>query len=227
MTGFSYNPPAVTPEPVFNAAKVVYIDNENPASATVFSEYTTNGILVHNAALAANATYRYITPSGANFVYVGAAYAPYTFPASVKHMMFVRKSTAQSIPTGAGAIVTNWDNPIENTAGTAFNPVTGIYTTARAGFYAVRGNIEFASSAYTLAGQSRSVNFWVGGVRLLGGRNNIQAANTGQLGTNMSILGPLWIPAGVEIHITAQHQESENRDTNPFASSNHFCVTEI
>jgi hypothetical protein len=227
MTGFSYTPPAVTPEPVFNAAKVVYIDNENPASATVFSEYTTNGILVHNAALAANATYRYIAPSGANFIYVGAAYVPYTFPASVKHMMFVRKSTSQSIPTGAGATVTNWDNPIENTAGTAFNPVTGIYTTARAGFYTVRGNIEFASSAYTLAGQSRNVNFWVGGVRLLGGRNNIQAANTGQLGTNMSILGPLWIPVGVEIHITAQHQEPENRDTNPFASSNHLCITEI
>jgi hypothetical protein len=211
---------------VFSASKIVYLNNDDPASATVFSEATSSGVLVHNAALMANPSYRYITPSGANFIYSGGVYVAYTFPASVKHVLFVRKGTTQAIANLAGSIVTGWDAPLENTSGSAFNPATGVYTVSRAGFYSVRAAIEFQSSAYTTAGESRSVNFWIGGNRLLGVRNNIQAGNTGQINTTVGSFGPMWMAAGTTIHITAQHQEPTPQNINPFAASNHFCVTE-
>jgi hypothetical protein len=215
-------------EPVFAAAKLVYVNNENPAAASVFSEATASGVLVHNPALASNASYRYITPSGANFTFSGGTYTAYTFPASTKHMMFVRKSTTQSIPNAGGATVINWDAPIENTAGTAFNPTTGVYTVARSGFYRATAVVEFGAAAYTTSpGESRSVNFWVGGSRIASSRNNIQASNTGQFGSCLAEFGPMWLAAGTTIYISAQHQESTPRDLNPFATGTRFTVQEI
>jgi hypothetical protein len=226
MTGFIFNP-AGTPEPVFNATKLVFVNNEVPASATVFGEYTASGVLVHNASLMENATYRYITPSGKNFIYVGVAYVAYTFPASVKHMMFVRKGTTQSIAPGAGATIIGWDAPLENTAGTAFNPVTGIYTAARAGFYDINAVAEFGTAAYTTLGESRSVNIWIGGIRLSASRNNIQAGNTGQFGSCLAQIGPIWMPVGTTVHLSAQHQETTNRDLNPFSTGTRLSIREL
>lgn len=219
-----------TPILPFNALKIVYVNSEDPATATIFD--LTNPPAVNNESLKTDSRNLYTSTDSKLWRYVEKTglYDTYKYPFSFKHKMFARKSTTQAGITGFGADVVNWDTPITDTA-SAFNKTTGVYTIPKSGFYMASAKLQMTGG-------------WGAGGVLVDTTNcratimtstNIvsnsslwfQISRTSIADSGIPVLGPVYLAAGATVKVMAAHSQGGTRALAASALDNRFEIWEI
>ena len=214
--------------PPFEPTKMVYVNSTSPATATIFD--LANPPVTNDDSLKADTQNLYVGSNGSLWQYntATATYTTYTYPATVKHAVFAKKSVTQTGIPGAGAVVTAWDAPTTNTAGTAaFNAATGVFTCQRAGYYNISARLFFASASWTLAGIAVGVTILVKGVAAGTARMEHQAARTAQVNTGTAFVGPVYLVVGDTVSVSAFHGETTARSLLGTSGNNQWSIWEI
>lgn len=209
----------------FVPAKIVYFNSVNPATATIFD--IANPPSINNNSLKQDDQNLYTGSDSSLWRYNTATglYETYVFPVAVKHMLFVRKASTQSVASESAVIA--WDTPVSNTAGaSAFNAATGTFTCQRAGYYSSSARLNFASASWSVAGNSVSEKFMLNGVAVAVGRTEIQVSHTNQIAVNNTFAGPFWMAVGDTLKLNAAHGETTPRTISGGPTNNQWSIWE-
>jgi hypothetical protein len=215
--------------PVFEPSKIVYVNATSPTTATIFD--LANPPVTNDNALKNDSQNLYIGSNGSTWTSNGTVYSTYVYPATVKHMVHVRKSTTQAIAGNGLTVVTGWDAPTTNTAGAAaFNPATGVFTAQRAGYYMLNARLSYdVNQAWSPLGGGRGVRILINGTGVGTSIVNNQTTfvSPGNEQTGTVVAGPRYLAAGATVSVDTFHNEGTVRNLAPGGGLNQLSIWEI
>jgi hypothetical protein len=214
---------------VFEPSKIVYVNATSPTTATIFD--LANPPVTNDNALKNDSQNLYIGSNGSTWTSNGTVYSTYVYPATVKHMVHVRKSTTQAIAGNGLTVVTGWDAPTTNTAGAAaFNPATGVFTAQRAGYYMLNARLSYdVNQAWSPLGGGRGVRILINGTGVGTSIVNNQTTfvSPGNEQTGTVVAGPRYLAAGATVSVDTFHNEGTVRNLAPGGGLNQLSIWEI
>lgn len=136
-------------------AQTVYVNSTSPTTATIFD--LANPPATNDDTLKADSSNIYIGTDGSTWTYNSATgtYNTYVYPVTAKHGVLAY-APSQTVPNNAVTNLVNY-NTATNTSGTAWNPATGVFTAARAGWYDVSMNLFFNSGTWNGGSNAQAI----------------------------------------------------------------------
>ena len=204
-------------------AQVVYVNANDPATATEFfldPENPTN-----DTSLAQNSANIYIGQDGSTWTWDGTAYQTYEFPATVPHGFRAQLNNNAVTVSNANATFTSNYQTLENTAGGAWDPATGTFTAARAGWYQANASVLY-SSANWAANRYSQINIFKNNVVVAANLAMREEAVTGNLSSSATSSAAVYLNVGDTLRVQLFQNSGSNKVTHS-PIYNTFSVIQI
>jgi hypothetical protein len=218
-----------TTTPTFEPSKIVYVNAVSPTTATIFD--LNNPPTTNDDGLKNDSQNLYIGSDGSTWTSNGTVYSTYVYPTTVKHSLYVRKSTTQTIVANGLSVVTNWDAPMTNTAGTgSFNATTGVFTVQRSGYYMLSARLAYdVNQSWTPQGGGRGIRILVNGVGIAASVDSNQTTfiSPSFETTGIAFAGPYYLSAGNTVSIDTFANETTSRNLVANARQNTLSIWEV
>ena len=201
----------------------VFLNTNDPATATEF--YLDPEASTNDPSLAQDIANIYIGQDGSTWTWDGTAYQTYVYPTTVPHGFRARlNNNAVTVPHATSTFTSNYQT-LENTAGGAWNPATGVFTAARAGWYQANASVLYTTSNW-VGGRYSQINIFKNNGGIAANISMRETAANNIFASSVTSSVAVYLNVGDTLRVRLFHNSGSNKVTH-LPVFNTFSVTQI